>query len=108
MNNIIGNLFRQLPADLNEEFFETLVESDQVKVERIVSMGHCSPADFWFDQPQNEWVVLLTGAAIVQVEGRDDQHLEPGSYVNLPAHTRHRVAWTKPGTETVWLAVFYC
>ena len=102
-----GNLFQALPIDLSEEVFQTLISAGQLKVERIVSNGHRSAADFWYDQPQNEWVVLLKGAAIVQIEGMPDQHLEPGCYLDPPAHTRHRVAWTTPETETVWLAVHY-
>jgi len=33
--------------------------------------------------------------------------LEPGDYIHLPAHLKHRVEWTDPTTETVWLALYY-
>jgi cupin 2 domain-containing protein len=102
-----GNLLEQLPGNPDEEVFEQLLESGQVRVERIVSKGHTSPPGFWYDQAQNEWVVVLKGAATVNVEGEGDHHLIPGSYLNLPAHTRHRVEWTDPDTETIWLAVHY-
>ncbi|MBT8148018.1 MAG: cupin domain-containing protein [Gammaproteobacteria bacterium] len=102
-----GNLFEQLPADLKEEAFDKLLENGQLKVERIVSKGHCSPPDFWYDQEQDEWVLLLKGAAIVRVDGEGDHHLEPGSFLKLPAHKRHRVQWTSPDTETIWLAIHY-
>jgi cupin 2 domain-containing protein len=110
MNGDSGNLFEQLPADLKEEAFDSLIRTGQLKVERIVSKGHVSAERFWYDQAHNEWVVVLKGAAIVQVEreqGSEDCRLEPGDFLNLPAHTRHRVAWTTPDTETVWLAIHY-
>jgi len=102
-----GNLFEQLPVDLQQEVFQTLLESSQVRVERIISRGHTSPQGFWYDQPQGEWVILLKGAAVVEVEGQGECRLVPGSYLNLPARTRHRVAWTMPETETIWLAIHY-
>ena len=107
MNPDCGNLFERLPADLKDEVFESLIETAQLKVERIVSYGHASPDEFWYDQGQDEWVLLLKGAARIQVEGKAEQHLKPGSYINLPAHTRHRVSWTEPDTETIWLAIHY-
>ena len=102
-----GNLLDRLPTDLQEEAIEQLLENNCVKVERIVSKGHCSPPGFWYDQEQSEWVLLLKGEAIVRVDGEGDHHLEPGSFLNLPAHKRHRVQWTSPDTETIWLAIHY-
>ena len=39
-----------------------------VRIERIISHGHASPADFWYDQAQHEWVIVLKGAARLQFE----------------------------------------
>ena len=74
----------------------------------MIRHGHASPPDFWYDQPQHEWVVLLTGAARLRFEG-DEQPVEmrPGDHVTIPAHRRHRVEWTAPSQETVWLALHY-
>ena len=104
------NVFRllaDLPQDLAEEQFQTLVESDAVRIERIVSRGHASPADGWYDQATHEWVLVLRGAARLAFDSGEEIALGPGDAVNLPAHTRHRVAWTDPEVETVWLAVHY-
>jgi cupin 2 domain-containing protein len=101
-----SNLFANLPKDLPEEIFETILESDQLRIERIVSLGQSSPEGFWYDQDQNEWVILLKGAAKLTVEDKTID-LAPGDFINLPAHTKHRVEWTKPDEPTVWLAVFY-
>jgi len=79
-----------------------------VRIERILSKGHSSPPDFWYDQEQHEWVLLVAGEARLRFE-RDDHvlHLKPGDYVNIAAHEKHRVEWTTESTETIWLAVFY-
>ena len=103
-----GNLFTPVADSLPDEFFETLVASDAVKIERIVSRGHASPEGFWYDQEQHEWVIVLQGEAKLQIEGQPHPlHLSAGMYMNLPAHQKHRVAWTKEDTDTIWLAVFY-
>jgi len=102
-----GSLFEKLPENLHQEVFETLLASGNLRVERIVSRGHASPEGFWYDQSRGEWVTVLKGAAVVEVEGGGEFRLEPGGYLNLPARTRHRVAWTAPDTETIWLAVHY-
>ena len=90
-----------------EEFFQTLVQGKGVRIERIVSKGHCSPVDFWYDQAQREWVILLKGEAGLRFESGETLHLIPGSHVDIPAHARHRVEWTSASEETIWLAVFY-
>lgn len=101
------HLLDGVAGDLPEELFETLLNARDVRIERIVSRGHSSPKGFWYDQQTHEWVLLVSGAARLRFE--DDQVLEmvPGSYVNIPAHQRHRVEWTDPTQPTVWLAVHY-
>lgn len=107
-----SNLLADLPPPTGAEHFETLVQLDTGRVERIVSHGHSSPADFWYDQESSEWVLILQGRATLEFEGRGDgdrERLElgPGDAVDIPPHTRHRVAWTIPDQPTVWLAVHY-
>lgn len=103
-----ANLFQNIPQQLPEEFAEILAASDSVRIERIVSRGHCSPPGFWYDQAQHEWVLLLKGSASLRLAGQDEPvRLAPGDYVNIPAHVRHRVESTGAGEDTVWLAVFY-
>lgn len=101
-----GNLFAQLPTDLKAEVFETLVNAVQLRIERILSKGQASPPDFWYDQNKHEWVLVLQGEAILELEDRQVT-LKAGDYINLPAHVKHRVAWTTPEQETIWLAIFY-
>jgi cupin 2 domain-containing protein len=102
------NLFANVPAQATAEDVATLVESPFVRVERIVSHGHASPAGFWYDQPRDEWVLLLKGRARLEFEGADrPTEMQAGEYLRIPAHVRHRVEWTTPDEPTVWLAIHY-
>ena len=104
----MDNLFADLSAHLPEELSEVLVQSTAARLERIVSLGHATPAGRWYDQDTNEWVVLLRGAAALRFEDDPEPRvLGPGDYLNIPAHRRHRVEWTAAGEPTVWLALHY-
>ncbi|AOY90673.1 cupin [Cupriavidus sp. USMAA2-4] len=103
-----GNLFAGVPVGAADEVFTALLERRGLKIERIVSNGQASPPGFWYDSQQEEWVLLLEGSAAVQIEGEAAPRLlQPGTWLRLPAHCRHRVAWTEAGRPTVWLAVHY-
>jgi cupin 2 domain-containing protein len=101
-----GNLLSGLPARQAEEQIEQLAGGRDFRVERIVSTGQASPAGFWYDQPDDEFVVLLAGAARLRFEEASPVlDLKPGDWVEIPAHVRHRVEWTQADPPTVWLAV---
>lgn len=99
-------LLSNIPKTLPEELTTVLQEGNGVRIERIVSTGHRSPDGFWYDQPENEWVLVLQGAARLQFEDRMVE-LVTGDHINIPAHQKHRVEWTSTDEPTVWLAVFY-
>jgi cupin 2 domain-containing protein len=101
-----ANLFENIPSELKEELFEEILSSQNVKIERIVSKGHSSPKSGWYDQANNEWVIVIQGEAVIAFE-KEEVHLNTGDYCNIPAHTKHKVLWTLPNSETVWLAVHY-
>jgi len=103
----VTNLFDEIPDKLPEELFQVLLGTPGVRIERIVSRGHSSPEGFWYDQENHEWVLLLSGAARLTFEGEPPMELRPGTFVNIPAHRRHRVEWTTPAEPTIWLAVHY-
>ena len=103
-----GNLFAALPEALAEEQVSALIGQPGIRIERIVSTGQASPPGFWYDQDWDEWVVLLAGRAAVAFAAEAEPHLlEPGSYLHIPAHVRHRVAWTSAEPPAVWLAVHW-
>jgi len=102
----IENIFDDLPQHLPKEIVQTLLQAADVRVERIISHGHASAADFWYDQPQHEWVLVLSGAARLQFEDGMVE-MSVGDFVNIPAFKKHRVDWTTPDEMTVWLGVRY-
>ena len=101
------NLLQNIPDQLPEERFETLVKNENIHIERIVSKGHISPKEGWYDQDQNEWVLLLKGAARLAFEDGSELNMGPGDSLEIPAHVKHKVVWTDPDEETVWVGVRY-
>jgi len=101
-----ANLFDGILPKLADERIEVLLAKPQLRIERIVSYGLTSPEGFWYDQDQDEWVLLVAGAARLEFEN-ELVEMSPGSFLNIPAHRRHRVQWTDPNQPTVWLAIYY-
>ena len=102
------NVFKNIPDELTEEFFETIAETKNIRIERIVSSGHASPGGFWYDQAENEYVLLLQGSAALRFKDKKDSMvMHPGDHIIIPKHVKHRVEWTDPDRDTVWLVVFY-
>ncbi|MBP0632263.1 MULTISPECIES: cupin domain-containing protein [unclassified Cupriavidus] len=103
-----GSLLADVPVNQAEEVFQPLLARPGLKIERIVSNGQASPAGFWYDSAEAEWVLLVSGSAALEVEGESALRvMQPGEWLHLPAHCRHRVAWTDAAQPTVWLAVHY-
>ena len=101
------NIFESIPKNLDQEVFELLVQSKNVKIERILSKGHTSPKIGWHDQEKNEWVIVLKGEAGISFEQGKEFNLKAGDYINIPANTKHKVTWTTQKSETIWLAIHY-
>ncbi len=101
------NIFASIPQEISDEILDLIIENDAVKIERIISKGHTSPESGWYDQETNEWVILLRGEANILIENEGVKSMVPGSYINIPAHQKHKVIWTKENTETIWLAIHY-
>ena len=103
-----GNIFAPLSANPADEEISTLLATESVRIERIVSYGHASPEGFWYDQDRAEWVIVLQGSAELLFEHEGAPRLLwPGDYVHIPAHRRHRVTATDPHNPTIWLAVHH-
>jgi cupin 2 domain-containing protein len=103
-----SNLFADIPAQFRAELSQRIAYGKGIRIERIISRGHSSPEGFWYDEAENEWVLLLRGAARIRFEA-DNTVLEmkPGDHATIPSRCRHRVEWTSPDEDTIWLAVFY-
>ena len=107
--NIKGNIFEPVKRT-PEEFMEILFSENaqnSVRIERIISEGHVSPENFWYDQDEWEWVAVLQGNAELEFENENEKiFLSSGDWIVIPAHERHRVAFTSCEPPCVWLAVF--
>ena len=107
----VRNLFADAPDKSPEEIVDELLRGGPFKLERIISSGQTTPPGEWYDQEQDEWVILLSGAARLRFSSdhNDDETIElrPGDYLNIPAHVPHRVEWTDPEQQTIWLALHY-
>lgn len=102
------SIFADIPAHLPEEQLLALCGHSHLKIERIVSKGHVTASEQWYDQAWDEWVLLLQGQAIlVFADDPEPLQLMPGDYVLIPAHCRHRVSWTLPDAHSIWLAIHY-
>ena len=96
------NVLSPLPSPNTGEVFDELLRCRNLRVERIVSSP--TPEPTLYDQPQDEWVLLLQGAASLEIA---DERVElgAGDHLLIPAHTPHRVLATSAEPRCVWLAV---
>ena len=101
------NILSHLPEQSNQEVFQDILRTPNIRIERIVSYGQSSPEQGWYDQDEGEWVMLLQGSAVLVFADGSEVSLSAGDYLNIPAHCKHRVALTNAEQATVWLAVFY-
>ena len=99
----VKNIFARVPQNSAEEEFVTLFENSSLKIERIVSHSHASPEGFWYDQTEDEWVIILRGEANLEFASGEQVEMGEGDYLTIPRHVKHRVRRTGP--DTIWLAV---
>lgn len=105
----LDNFFAGIPRSTAEaESSSELLKRPGLRIERIVSTGQSSPPDFWYDQTENEWVLVVQGEARLRfADEAEARHLKAGDFVEIVARRRHRVDWTPPDQPTIWLAIFY-
>ena len=101
------NIYSNIPEKLSDEIVDVIFQSEIIRIERIISDGQASPDNFWYDQEENEWVILLKGKAKIKYQDQSEQNLTEGDYIFIPSHKKHRVEWTDNNTKTVWLAMFF-
>lgn len=94
----VGRLAERVPA--SGEDFHAVARVGGARIEHIVSSA--SPDPGTQAQDWDEWVLLLVGAATLEVAG-ESMDLRPGDWVLLGAGVPHRVLATVAGTQ--WLAV---
>jgi cupin 2 domain-containing protein len=95
-----GRLRPAADAPAAGELVEPIVTVRKLVVEQILSAPSAVPHEY--RQDSDEWVVVLAGAAVLDVGG-ERLELGPGDWAFLPAGVRHAVVET--GENTSWLAV---
>ena len=105
MNSHLQQIVRlgEVPAVLAAEQIETLASGSRFRLEHILSGGHASPPEFWYDQPEGEWAILLAGSAVLEFE-EGVVAMQAGDAVLISAHRKHRVA---SSAQAVWLALHF-
>ena len=103
----MANIFSNIPTELPNEIFEDIIVTEKLRVERIVSKGQISPDIGWYDQNENEWIIVLSGYGVIEYINGVKVILKQGDYLNIKAHEKHRVIETSSDEATVWLAIFY-
>ena len=102
-----GHLLHPIMATLPAETAENLLARHNVRIEHIISTGQASPVGFWYDQDEDEFVLLLAGIATLRfADEAEARQLRAGDWLDIPAHRRHRVEWTSTTPPAIWLAVF--
>lgn len=103
---MLKNLFENVKVDKNSEEFIDILKNEKIRIERIVSNGQSSPIDFWYEQEENEFVIVLDGDAIIEFED-EKVDLKKGDFINIESKRKHRVKYTNQEKSTIWLAIFY-
>jgi len=85
------------------EYFEEILQSKNARIQRIVSSGQTSD---WYDQDEDEWVLLLSGNADLEFDNNLQVKMGEGDFIFISAHQRHKVILTSTDPPCVWLAVF--
>ena len=78
-----------------------------VNIDQIISKCHRSPASGLHEQAHNKWGIVLKRQAIILFNNQNEVHLNEGDYIEILALQTHRVSWTDPQIEMLWLAVHY-
>lgn len=98
--DFLGNI----PETSSNEIFQALAVNKNIKIERIISYGQTSPEGFWYDQKEDEFVLVLKGSAKIEYDDGRIFTLKESSSMYIPSGQKHRVIYTED--PTVWLALF--
>ncbi len=97
------NLLRAERERVEHELFEEVLRRPGVRIERIISRGHTTPAGEPYVQDWDEWVLVLTGSARLKLDGSGERSLAAGEHLLIPAGVPHLVTYT--ADPTIWLAI---
>ncbi len=81
-----------------------LIQTGPAKRFRIEQINSCGQSGSVYDQDEAEWVCLVAGRAVLEVEGLGRLNLVPGQLLYLPPHCRHKLIDTSE--RCIWLCFF--
>ena len=106
MEILKGNIFKDPPLnEFQPESFETLVKTMAIHIERIVTNPHFQAPGQWFDQENDEWVLLAEGEAEIELITGEIIKLKKGDYFLIPSLMRHRLYSVSNNPGCVWLGI---
>ncbi len=102
--NEVFNLLSNIPFSSKEEIFETINENENIRIERILSYGQETPSDYWYNQDEDEFIIIIKGEATLIYEDNRSFNLKKNDTLYIKAHQKHKVTYTS--NPTIWLAIF--
>jgi cupin 2 domain-containing protein len=108
--SLVGNLLNLEKIELPsiEEKFISIINSKNIKIERIISSGQITEEGVWLEQDNDEFVVLISGEAKIKLENLNEViNLKVGDYMLIPKNSKHRVEYTSTTKPTIWLAIHF-
>ena len=103
----VKNFFETFEEKPTEEIIEKILENKNLKLERIITNGQITPPGEWYNQENDEWVLLLKGSALILFEDFETKTLNSGDYILIPKFYKHRVQWVDPHNECIWIALHF-
>lgn len=103
----IKNIYDCNNINFNVEYLENILVNPNFRLERIISFGHITPSDYWYDQEEDEFVLLLKGNAKILLENDEIIELKEGDYVIIPKHLKHKVIYTDTENKTFWITCYF-
>ena len=120
------NIYDKIPESITEEIIEIMYQNPHCKVERIISNGQITTENEWYDQDQEEWIILVQGEATILIEKLQEEssdkcnilncnikeescdkvHMVKGDTLLIKSHQKHRVIYTSQNPLCIWLCVF--
>jgi cupin 2 domain-containing protein len=87
------------------ETLHPLLQNPALRLEQLVSRGQASAQGFWYDQPTDEWVMLVRGTATLDFGDDGMLEIKSGDSLTIPARQRHRVEMVSD--DAVWVALHF-
>jgi Uncharacterized conserved protein, contains double-stranded beta-helix domain len=98
------NIYKIEKLPMVEELVTVLKKDKNIRIERIISAGQVSD---WYDQSEEEYVILLEGRATVLYADNTSITLKKGDTLFIPAHKKHKISYTSESPACIWLCIFW-